>query len=306
MGAYYTKEDITGYISKNTIIPFLFDAADSQVQNRLREPDGPTSGDCSRDDPDRYIYDAVRHGVDIAAAASRNRGGLDTASARLIERRKSWNKPAPGDYALPTEIWREDIGRRQRYEEMRQKLAAGEVHDVNDLITLNLDIRQFAAGRDRELRGPGVAQAFWHAIDEITVLDPTCGSGAFLFAALNILEPLYEACLDRMEAFVEDLRRSGEQRRPEKFADFRKMLERSRPRTRTAATSSSNRIIVNNLFGVDIMEEAVEICKLRLFLKLVAQVEPDTEANSVSSRCPTSTSTSAPATRWSGTRITTK
>ena len=32
-------------------------------------------------------------------------------------------------------------------------------------------------------------------------------------------------------------------------------------------------IIVNNLFGVDIMEEAVEICKLRLFLKLVAQVE---------------------------------
>ncbi len=34
-------------------------------------------------------------------------------------------------------------------------------------------------------------------------------------------------------------------------------------------------IIVNNLFGVDIMEEATEICKLRLFLKLVAQVEPD-------------------------------
>ena len=33
-------------------------------------------------------------------------------------------------------------------------------------------------------------------------------------------------------------------------------------------------IIVNNLYGVDIMEEAVEICKLRLFLKLVAQVEP--------------------------------
>jgi hypothetical protein len=27
MGAYYTKEDITEYISKNTIIPFLFDAA---------------------------------------------------------------------------------------------------------------------------------------------------------------------------------------------------------------------------------------------------------------------------------------
>src|SRR5947207_360018 len=39
-------------------------------------------------------------------------------------------------------------------------------------------------------------------------------------------------------------------------------------------------IVLNNLYGVDIMEEAVEICKLRLFLKLAAQVEPDaTKAN---------------------------
>ena len=32
-------------------------------------------------------------------------------------------------------------------------------------------------------------------------------------------------------------------------------------------------IVLNNLYGVDIMEGAVEICKLRLFLKLVAQLE---------------------------------
>ena len=109
---------------------------------------------------------------------------------------------------------------------------------------------------------------------DITILDPTCGSGAFLFAALNILEPLYEACLDRMEAFVEELDRSGEKHRPEKFSDFRKVLDN--------VTAHPNRsyfifksIILNNLFGVDIMEEAVEICKLRLFLKLAAQVEPD-------------------------------
>ena len=108
----------------------------------------------------------------------------------------------------------------------------------------------------------------------VTILDPTCGSGAFLFAALNILEPLYEACLDRMEAFVAELDRSGEKHRPEKFSDFRNVLER-------VAAHPSRRyfifkcIILNNLFGVDIMEEAVEICKLRLFLKLAAQVEPD-------------------------------
>lgn len=33
MGAYYTKEDITGYITRNTVIPYLFDAA--QRQDRI-------------------------------------------------------------------------------------------------------------------------------------------------------------------------------------------------------------------------------------------------------------------------------
>jgi type II restriction/modification system DNA methylase subunit YeeA len=128
--------------------------------------------------------------------------------------------------------------------------------------------------------GPELLRAFWQAIagsatsPGVTILDPTCGSGAFLFAALNILEPLYEACLDRMEAFVAELERSGEKHRPEKFSDFRNVLERvaSHPSPRYFIFKS---IILNNLFGVDIMEEAAEICKLRLFLKLAAQVVPD-------------------------------
>jgi len=36
------------------------------------------------------------------------------------------------------------------------------------------------------------------------VLDPTCGSGAFLFAALNVLEPLYFTSVTRMREFVEE------------------------------------------------------------------------------------------------------
>ena len=50
------------------------------------------------------------------------------------------------------------------------------------------------------------------------------------------------------------------------------------PAPRRAAAGGrggAGRRALNNLFGVDIMEEAVEICKLRLFLKLAAQVEPD-------------------------------
>ena len=142
------------------------------------------------------------------------------------------------------------------------------------LIPYNLDIMQFAQDVIENSEGPELLRAFYHAIEKVTVLDPTCGSGAFLFAALNTLEPFYEACLDRMEVFLDELTRSGAKHRPEKFSDFRKILERvaSHPNRRYFVLNS---IILNNLHGVDIMEEAVEICQLRLFLKLFAHVEED-------------------------------
>src|SRR3989338_4328279 len=269
MGAYYTKEDITGYISQNTVIPSLFDTARPKCKIAFENPNGPTIWELLKTDPERYIYPAVLHGKDQPLPADIAAGLND------VSQRTSWNKAAPDDFALPTEIWREVVARRTRYEEIRSKLATGDIRDINELITLNLDIRQFAQDVIENCEGPELLRAFWHAIEHVTILDPTCGSGAFLFAALNILEPLYEACLDRMEAFVEDLARSGERHRPEKFSDFRKVLDRvaAHPNRRYFIFKS---IILNNLFGVDIMEEAVEICKLRLFLKLAAQVEPDT------------------------------
>ena len=283
MGAYYTKEDITEYIGKNTVLPFLLDAARAKCKVAFENPKGPTVWDLLKADPDRYIYEAVRHGAseplpkEIAAGVKPPtlHKPVGDGPVKTLELRKGWNRPAPPTHALPTETWREVIARRTRYEEVKGKLAAGEVREVNDLITLNLDIRQFAQDTVEGCEGPDLLRAFWHAIEKVTILDPTCGSGAFLFAALNILEPLYEACLDRMEAFVGDLDRSGEKHRPEKFSDFRKVLANvaAHPNRRYFIFKS---IILNNLFGVDIMEEAVEICKLRLFLKLAAQVEPDT------------------------------
>jgi len=268
MGAYYTEEDITDYISKNTVIPFLFDAARAKCKIAFENPNGPTIWDLLKSDPERYIYPAILHGKDKSLPAN------IAAGLNNVSQRAGWNKLAPAEFALPTEIWREVVARRKRCEELLAKLTGGEIRDINDLITLNLNIRQFAQDVIENCEGPELLRALWYAIVHVTILDPTCGSGAFLFAALNILEPLYEACLDRMEAFVEELDRSGEKHRPEKFSDFRKVLD--------SVTAHPNRsyfifksIILNNLFGVDIMEEAVEICKLRLFLKLAAQVEPD-------------------------------
>ena len=292
MGAYYTKEDITEYISKNTIIPFLFDTAEKSCKIAF-EADSAV-WQLLQEDPGRYIYDAVKKGVaeelppDIAA-------GIGDVSKRT-----AWNTLAPDKYALPTEIWREVIARRQRYETVYAKLANGEVRDINDLITYNLNIRQFTQDVIENCEGTELLRAFYKAITEVTILDPTCGSGAFLFAALNILEPLYEACLDRMQAFLDDsplirgagglesevsplirgagglesevsslIRGAGGGRR---YSDFRDILDRIKqhPNREYFVLKS---IIINNLYGVDIMEEAVEICKLRLFLKMVAQLE---------------------------------
>jgi hypothetical protein len=273
MGAYYTKEDITEYISKNTVLPFLFDAARAKCKVAFENADGPTVWDLLRENPDRYIYPAVRHGDDLKLPPE-IAAGLDPAKPNLLECRKAWNKPAPEEHALPTEIWREVVARRQRYEEVRQKLATGQVREVKDFITLNLDLRQFAQDVIQNCEGPDLLMALWQSITTITVLDPTGGSGAFIFAALNILEPLYEACLDRMEAFLAEWGENGKKTHPNYHKKFTEVLARvdAHPNRRYFVLKS---IILNNLYAVDIMEEAVEICKLRLFLKLAAQVDPD-------------------------------
>lgn len=283
MGAYYTKEDITEYIGKNTIIPRIFDIAREKC--RIAFEGEHSIWDLLRQDPDRYIYDAVKHGISVSLTViDKNEIQATPLASPLplpadieagiadVSKRTGWNAPASAEYALPTEIWREVVARRQRYDEIRTALESGEIRDINDLITYNLDIRRFALDVITYAESSDLVRAFYDAIEHISVLDPTCGSGAFLFAALNILEPLYEACIDRMRLFIDELDASGGKHSPLKYSDFRATLERidKHPTPKYFIYKS---IILNNLYGVDIMDEAVEICKLRLFLKLVAQVD---------------------------------
>ena len=276
MGAYYTKEDITGYISRNTIIPFLFDRAEKECAIAFKPGGGVWR--LLEDDPDGYFYEAVRHGITYnihtrkPLAEKRELPPEIAVGLKDVSKRRDWNKAGPPDYALPTETWREHVARRQRYEEVHAKLAAGEVTSINELITYNLDIEKFAQDAIAGSEGPELVRAFWKAITQVSILDPTCGSGAFLFAALNILEPIYTACLEAMQGFLDDLECSERKHRPEKLSDFRKVLKHVAEHASEPYFILKS-IIVGNLYGVDIMEEAVEICKLRLFLKLVAQLE---------------------------------
>jgi len=303
MGAYYTKEDITEYIAKNTIIPWLFDAAKAKDAQAFK-PEGGV-WELLRNDPDRYIHESVQRGItdevkDLLDEEMRGEGGsggkgggslpwwksclfddlgkelragLNPEQKDLVAKRKCWNRTADADKALPTEIWREVIERRRRYLEVRRKLVAGEVTAINDLITYNLDIRQFAQDVLHEHESGDLVWAFYDAIQHVTVLDPTCGSGAFLFAALGILQPLYEECLQRMAEFREQAKNEG---KPKRWQQFQPILDRiAKHHDDNRAYFIYKSIILQNLYGVDIMPEAVEIAKLRLFLKLVSTVEPD-------------------------------
>jgi tRNA1(Val) A37 N6-methylase TrmN6 len=271
MGAYYTKEDITDYIGKNTILPYLFDEVQRKLPDAFK-PEGEIWQKLKSSD-DQYIYNAVKFGInpdDIWHDLPEDiRAGLNPEQENLVELRRCWNRPAPSDIALPTEIWREVITRRQRYLEVKQLITNGDISQINDFITYNLDIRQFALDLINETADPKLVYQFYKALKCITILDPTCGSGAFLFAAMNILEDLYEACIIRMRELVTD-NPGNSTNHLKKELDI--VDHPSHPNLEYFIYKS---IILNNLYGVDIMNEAVEIAKLRLFLKLIACVDPD-------------------------------
>lgn len=88
---------------------------------------------------------------------------------------------------------------------------------------------------------------FWEAwqdeLGRVRVLDPACGSGAFLIEAFDQLHTVYQVSNDRLE----ELRGS------------RSLFDPDR------------QILQQNLFGVDLNDEAIEICRLSLWIKTAAR-----------------------------------
>lgn len=289
MGAYYTKEDITEYIGRNCILPYLFDQVRTATKDSAKEfaPDGYVWRTL-RESGDRYIFDAVKKGYNdfgiIPESIARGIitddmrkeysetpvGDLPDSHIPLSELRSEWNTRTPEQWGLPNEIWRESIDRLQRCGNILGKINRGEITSINDFITYNLDIRTFAS----DLIANGDSRFvgwFYHALQKVTILDPTCGSGAFLFAAMNILEPLYEICIDRMQEFNRE--------NPTKFKEeLAEITDKYRSNIQYFIFKS---IILRNLYGVDIMVEATEIAKLRLFLKMVAVVDVERRAENL-------------------------
>jgi hypothetical protein len=82
-------------------------------------------------------------------------------------------------------------------------------------------------------------------LETITVLDPACGSGAFLLSALRVIERLTHSLAARAGIEI--------------------------------ASNVRQRIVERSLYGVDLKPEAVRLCELRLWLAIVAQSDAPIE-----------------------------
>ena len=123
---------------------------------------------------------------------------------------------------------------------------------------LNIPKREFATleelllNLDAEL----CSRLLRDVLPTLSVLDPACGSGAFLVAAMKTLVNIYFAVIGRIPLL--------------RHPDLDRWKQDTEGAHKNLAYHVHKAVITDNLYGVDIMEEAAEIARLRLFLALVA------------------------------------
>ena len=248
MGAYYTREDVTHYMTSATLLPVVL----TRLEALGVDVWAPLAAD-----PERYIWDGVRHGEGITFPA-------DIEAQRACYRRPDWLAAPSSDIAHPGETWWEVDHRRSELQHLRTRMAAGEITTADDAFTENLNLEQLALDLIDHLDTPESILGTWRLLSELRIIDPTCGSGAFLFAALRLLLPLYSATLDAARAIE-----------GEGDGAITDLLSQVRPpRHPNEQYFLLKHASLSNLYGVDIMKEAVEIARLRLFLRLVAAIDP--------------------------------
>jgi hypothetical protein len=106
-------------------------------------------------------------------------------------------------------------------------------------------------------------------IKQLKILDPACGSGAFLIKAVDVLLEIYkniEEYKDNQgEYLATNLKLKG--RRKPKSEDLKGQFKI----IKFNAEEKAREIIDNCIYGVDLNEESVEITKLSLFLKIATK-----------------------------------
>jgi len=164
-------------------------------------------------------------------------GGLFEAGSEKVEQ-----------YArMPQSAKRKQLGIYYTPPELTSRIVQ---YTVDELITERLaDLAlKHAPGMDRDeaIRHPPASAKFWReaieVLRDIKIIDPACGSGAFLFQAYEILEHRYEESIGHLN----NLGEKDAARHAANVAEY---------------------ILNDNLYGVDLSPEAVEITQLALWIR---------------------------------------
>ena len=128
---------------------------------------------------------------------------------------------------------------RDRFEHLRQSHAKAAKGAARAALA---DPRVYALDKLRKPERTALVR-FWEAWQDelaaVRLLDPACGSGAFLIEAFDQLHAANQASNDRLQEL----------------------------RGHRTLFDLDKRILENNLYGVDLNEEAIEICRLSLWIK---------------------------------------
>lgn len=103
------------------------------------------------------------------------------------------------------------------------------------------------------------SQLLFEVLPSISVLDPACGSGTFLVAALNTLLAIYSEVIAGIVSLNDD--------------SLSRWLRDLRLLHPGLLYHLKKDIISHNLFGADIKEDAIEMTRLRLYLALLASAQ---------------------------------
>ena len=251
-GAYYTKPDVTGYMAESSILPAV---ADRLVSAGLEDPAVLLAGSS-----DAFIRDSLGHGIDHDVSPPGGGGWPWQRRSGDLAEYVELDLPNE-DVALTGERWCDVVHRREHYIGQVKMLSDPKREwSIDDAITENLALPELMRAYMSQLGDADECQRAFEVLRSLTVCDPTVGSGAFLFAAIDVLEPLYSEVLARAKEFEDDGRPVP--------TFLSEASEHKNPRYWLVKT-----ICLRNLFGVDLMHEAPEIAKLRLFLKLAAQID---------------------------------
>jgi len=256
-GAYYTKEDVTGYMVGATLVP--------RVLDYCQELSIPFT-DLVAGDPRRYIHADMLHGYDQDANSWRGapEGLVSVWQDDPIEWHALDDAENIPDINLPGETWVEVFYRRERVDKLVEDLGNGLVVEVNDLVTHNVNARLVLTDAIDRIEDPDTVVRLWESVSSLSVLDPTVGSGAFLFAAMEALEDIYHHIIDMLKSSVSS----------SPAAESIVTEINRHPNDRYFVRKS---IALNNLYGTDLMADAIETAQLRIFLALVSCLESRSE-----------------------------